>query len=315
MIELYELRQLAAFAEAGTLSEAAEVLHLSQPALSRNMKKLEEDLGISLFERSKNKLELNKNGEYALELARKLLDDADSFITRVRDFDRKSRTITLGICAPAPVWTLAPMIANLFPGMSLQTEMDREDRLLKDLKNNVYQLVVTHESPSGSQFFCKECGTESLLFGLPKDHKYAQWESLSFSEMNGENMLLMPDIGFWNFVKDRMPDSRFLTQSDRFSFNELIRASSLPFFATELGEHYQKTPPGSSSPSPTRTPPSPTTWSVKPSTRKTFTPCLQSCNGKAAPILNAVSCRSGQNILIVLKFSIKLSPHGKNTTI
>ena len=55
--------------------------------------------------------------------------------------------------------------------------------------------------------------------------------------------------------------------------------------------------------------------SVKPSTRKTFTPCLQSCNGKAAPILNAVSCRSGQNILIVLKFSIKLSPHGKNTTI
>ena len=62
--------------------------------------------------------------------------------------------------------------------------------------------------------------------------------------MNGENMLLMPDIGFWNFVKDRMPDSRFLTQSDRFSFNELIRASSLPFFATELVEHYQKTPPG-----------------------------------------------------------------------
>ena len=45
MIELYELRQLAAFAEAGTLSEAAEALHLSQPALSRNMKKLEEDLG------------------------------------------------------------------------------------------------------------------------------------------------------------------------------------------------------------------------------------------------------------------------------
>lgn len=40
MIELYELRQLAAFAEAGTLSEAAEVLHLSQPALSRNMKKI-----------------------------------------------------------------------------------------------------------------------------------------------------------------------------------------------------------------------------------------------------------------------------------
>lgn len=244
MIELYELRQLEAFAKTGTLSEAAEVLHLSQPALSRNMKKLEEELGISLFERRKNKLELNKNGEYALELARKLLDDADSFITRVRDFDRRSRTITLGICAPAPVWILAPLIANLFPDMSLQTEMDQEDRLLKDLQNNVYQLVVTHEKPDEKQFFFKECGTESLLFGLPQDHKYARRKNLSFSEMNGENMLLMPDIGFWDFVKERMPDSRFLTQSDRFSFNELIRASSLPFFATELGNRYQKTPPG-----------------------------------------------------------------------
>lgn len=39
MIELYELRQFAAFADCGTLSEAAEILHLSQPALSRSMKK------------------------------------------------------------------------------------------------------------------------------------------------------------------------------------------------------------------------------------------------------------------------------------
>ena len=42
-MELYELRQLVAFAECGTLSNAAEALHLSQPALSRNMKKLEEE--------------------------------------------------------------------------------------------------------------------------------------------------------------------------------------------------------------------------------------------------------------------------------
>ena len=63
MFELYELRQLITFAETGTLSEAAEILHLSQPALSRNMKKLEEDLGLTLFERPKKKLSLNKNGE------------------------------------------------------------------------------------------------------------------------------------------------------------------------------------------------------------------------------------------------------------
>lgn len=59
--------------------------------------------------------------------------------------------------------------------------------------------------------------------------------------MNGENMLLMGDIGFWNFVcTEKMPDSRFLTQSDRFSFNELVQASTLASFTSDLAEKYLK---------------------------------------------------------------------------
>ena len=82
------------------------------------------------------------------------------------------------------------------------------------------------------------------MFARPKDHKYANRKSLTFAEMNGENMLLMPDIGFWAFVMDKMPDSRFLTQNDRFSFNELVQASTLPSFITDLSEKHRITPPG-----------------------------------------------------------------------
>ena len=57
-------------------------------------------------------------------------------------------------------------------------------------------------------------------------------------------MLLMPDIGFWSFVLEKMPDSRFLTQNDRFSFNELIEASSLPAFVSNLSEKFNKVPEG-----------------------------------------------------------------------
>lgn len=244
MIELYELRQFVTFAETGTLSQAAEILHLSQPALSRNMKKLEDDLGITLFERKKNRLELNKNGEYVLDMAKNLLKDADAFISKVRDFDRKNRTISLGVCAPAPIWTLAPLITNTYPHMSLQTETAQEDHLLAGLRNDIYQMIVLPEKTAGNQYFCKACGQESLMFALPKGHQYARRKKLSFSDMNGENMLLMPDIGFWSFVMDKMPDSRFLTQNDRFSFNELIQASSLPSFVTDLSEKYNQTPPG-----------------------------------------------------------------------
>lgn len=240
-MELYELHQFVTFADTGTLSEAARLLHLSQPALSRNMKKLEEELSIPLFDREKNKIRLNKNGEYVLALAKKLLQDSEALIQNAREFDRKNRTIALGICAPAPVWTLAPLIANLYPHMSLQTETNTTDRLLSHLENDSYQLITLPKKPDRDSFYYKECGKEVLMFALPKGHKYAHKKSLSFDDMNGENMLLMSDIGFWTFVKDKMPDSRFLTQSDRFSFNELIQASSLPSFVTNLSEQYRDT--------------------------------------------------------------------------
>ena len=243
MLEFYELRQFVAFADAGTLSGAAEILHLSQPALSRNMKKLEDELGITLFERKKNKLELNENGKYVLKLEKELLEGADSFAAKARDFDRRNRTIALGACAPAPVWRLAPLISNVFPHMTLQTEIDDDRRLLTALENNVYQLIVTHTRPDAAQYFYKECGTETLMFALPKGHKYSRRKSLSFAEMNGENMLLMSDIGFWNFVPtEKMPASRFLVQNDRFSFNELVQASSLPSFTSDLAEKYTEVP-------------------------------------------------------------------------
>lgn len=244
MIELYILRQFVTFADAGTLSEAAEILHLSQPALSRNMKKLETDLEITLFERKKNHMSLNKNGEYVLDMARKLIEDADSFITKARDFDRKNHTISLGICAPAPMWTIAPLIANTYPHMPLQTQINQTDQLLSGLCNDIYQMIVLPEKPDENKYFSKACGQEILMFALPKGHPYAKRKKLSFSDMNGENMLLMPDIGFWSFVMDKMPDSRFLTQSDRYSFNELVQASSLPSFVTDLSERYRITPPG-----------------------------------------------------------------------
>lgn len=178
------------------------------------------------------------------EVRHYVLEDADSLSIKARDFDRKNRTIALGTCAPAPLWTVSPLIANLYPHMSLQTEMNNEKSLLTGLENQVYQLIVLHEKPADDAYFYKECGKESLMFALPKGHRYARRKTLAFAEMNGENMLLMPDIGFWAFVLEKMPDSRFLTQNDRFSFNELIEASSLPAFVSNLSEKFSKVPEG-----------------------------------------------------------------------
>ena len=71
MLNLEELKQLVAFADMGTLSKVAEEFHISTPSITRSMKNLEECLGVTLFNRSKNRIELNETGQVAVEYARK----------------------------------------------------------------------------------------------------------------------------------------------------------------------------------------------------------------------------------------------------
>ncbi|MCC8127940.1 MAG: LysR family transcriptional regulator [Clostridiales bacterium] len=101
MLNLYELQQLAAFARYGTLSKAAEELHISQPTLTRTMHHLEEEFGVSLFVHRKNRLSLNETGMKAVEYANTLLSGAEDAVTQVRRFDQSLHTILVESCTPA----------------------------------------------------------------------------------------------------------------------------------------------------------------------------------------------------------------------
>ena len=73
MLETYMIEQLAALLEHKTLSKVAEVLHISQPAISRSMQKLEDELGVKIFDRTKNRIVLNELGELAARHAQIIL--------------------------------------------------------------------------------------------------------------------------------------------------------------------------------------------------------------------------------------------------
>ena len=109
MFELYQLEQLLAVSECGTLSQAAEQMHLSQSALSRSMQRLEAELQVTLFTRQKNRIELNECGRMAVEHARRIVEQARDMAFRVQAFDRSQRTILVGSCAPAPLWEIPPL--------------------------------------------------------------------------------------------------------------------------------------------------------------------------------------------------------------
>ena len=77
-MELYQLRSFVAIAEVGQLTRAAEKLHISQPALSAQLKALEDELELTLFERTSNGMELTAAGKQMLDEAEKILSAAQA---------------------------------------------------------------------------------------------------------------------------------------------------------------------------------------------------------------------------------------------
>lgn len=234
MFELYQLEQLLAVAACGTLSNAAEQLHISQPALSRSMQRLEAELQVSLFTRQKNKIELNENGRMAVDYARKIMEQSQDMISRIQAFDRSQRTILFGACAPAPLWEIPALLSDLYPEMTISSEIRENDVLLQGLRDDVYQLIVLPFPVDEPGMICAKYGEEHLFFSLPPAHPLSGSKALYMKDLNGETMLLRNRLGFWRELTVRkMPDTRFLEQAD-VAFDELVKFSALPSFATDV---------------------------------------------------------------------------------
>ena len=235
MLEFSQLEMLIAFADQRTLSKAAETLHLSQPTLTRAMKQLEEEFRVSLFDHRKNRLTLNENGQLAVEYARKLWQEAGDMVERVRSFDRAKHTLSVGACAPAPLWDLVPRLSSLYGSLTIGSEIRECQQLIQGLNEGTYQIIVLPEQIREPNWISLPWGQEHLFFSLPEAHPLAHRQGLEMRELDGENMLVFSNIGFWQeLLMRKMPHSRFLFQSDRFSFNQLVRSSVLPCFTTDL---------------------------------------------------------------------------------
>lgn len=236
MLETNQLSQLITVADTKTLSKAAEILHISQPALTRSIQKLESELNVTLFDRQKNKITLNKTGELAVSHARRILADVEQMTQSIQAFERSLHTISIGSCAPAPIVELLYYLTEKFATMTFSSETVNPDSLVLGLKNNTYQIIITNSPVKDSEICCREFCREQLFLTIPPAHPLATKKDGIFAdELAGETMLLFKEIGIWeSFIKAKMSQTDFIIQDRDDAFNALIRASALPAFATNL---------------------------------------------------------------------------------
>ena len=235
MIETYLLEYLVAFKKYETLSAAAEHVHIAQPALSRSMKKLENTLGVSLFDRSRNKIQLNENGEFAVKYAERILALLQEMSTATAAYSHSRLLLHAGTCADGPFYYLKKQFEEHGNGIQLTHEIQSEDALIRGLMDGVYRMIFLTHPFSSKDYVCEEFCSERLFFYMPKTHPLLQPEGMFLSDLDGESFLLDANIGHWtDLLKKSMPNSRFFRQQSFDALGDVMQTSFLPAFATSI---------------------------------------------------------------------------------
>ncbi|MBR3326077.1 MAG: LysR family transcriptional regulator [Atopobiaceae bacterium] len=237
-MELEQLKQLAVIAQTGTLQAAADQLHLSQSALSRSLRRLEDDLGRPLFDRTRNSMQINDAGRLALEHAQLILAEEQ----RLRDdFDalsKRTRTVRVASVAPAPTWRLSTIILEQHPTTIIEPDVIDERTVESRLLNGTCDFAVLPRQPRLPTLRSLPLLTEELYANVPIGHVLYDRDELTFAELDGHSFLVYGGIGFWREVHERMlPFAQFVTQPDRTIFLQQVRTSDLLTFTTNAPEN------------------------------------------------------------------------------
>ena len=235
MIENYQLKQLLAFHEYGTLSAAAEHLDITEPSLSRSMKKLEEDLGIQLFERRKNRIVLNQAGLLAVDHAKQVLARVEEMELHIRALERSLHTLNIGSCALSPLMELRPKAAGLYPTLDIASSVTREGPLIRGLQKGEYNLIVLPHSLEQQGLFCQKYRTEQVYLSVSRDHPLAARSIVSLSEIDGQSFIAYKREDIWtDIIRGRLPNSRFFFQEDFDAIMSIALNSDIPTFSSDI---------------------------------------------------------------------------------
>lgn len=194
---LQELRYIVALADKGHFLRAAEACHVGQPTLSTQLKKLEEYLGVTLFERNKHQLVPTPIGAEIIERARIALDVVEQIRQLARQgHDPMDGPLRLGVIptlGPYLVPHLLPAIRNAFPKLHLFLREDLTANLLERLRQCKLDALLLALPVQGDDLESMCLCREPFVVALPNGHLLANKPCIDEVDLEGQNVLLLED--------------------------------------------------------------------------------------------------------------------------
>ncbi|MFM1859463.1 MAG: hypothetical protein RL133_963, partial [Pseudomonadota bacterium] len=190
------LRQLKIFVSAARLSsfaKAAEEMHLTAPAISMQMRDLEEDLGIPLFAKKGRGIALTSAGEYFLVYARRVLQslrEAEDMMAKLKGIETGSLTIGLVSTAKYFVPQLLAEFRKDHPGIQVVIQVRNRDQLIKLLREGEIDIAVMGKPPRDLDVRAEPFANHPHAFIAAPNHPLTKQKRIPVSTLDQEEVLV-----------------------------------------------------------------------------------------------------------------------------
>ncbi len=224
-MNLRDLKYLVALADHKHFGRAANACFVSQPTLSTQIRKLEDELGVSLVERAPRRVMLTPVGRDIAERARKIISDVEqmSEIAR-RSQDPEAGTVRLGLFPTLGPYLLPHVVPGLrkrFPRLELLLVEEKTDQILARLRDGRLDAGILALPIHDDQLHVEPLFDEPFLLAVPHDHAMAGQAALDVNELDDQHLLLLEE---GHCLRDQALDVCRLSGADE---RDGFRATSL----------------------------------------------------------------------------------------
>jgi DNA-binding transcriptional LysR family regulator len=194
-INFRQLRAFATIGRLGSFTKAADALHATQPALSAQIRELEEALGVKLFDRSTRSVTLTQAGSDLLPVVDNVLGDLGSVVARARDVARRNTGRVTIAALPSLAATLMPLaIAQMraqHPGITVVIKDALAERIIGLIRADEVDLALSSAPPVDPQLTFTPLLTDRMVAVLPAGHPLANARSVALAGLLASPIVLM----------------------------------------------------------------------------------------------------------------------------
>jgi len=192
---LTELKYIVAVSRERHFGRAAEACHVSQPTLSVAIRKLEDELGVQLFERGNTEVSVTPIGRQIVEQAHRVLEQTNT----IRELARQGKDPLAGPLRLGVIYTIGPyllphlvrrMIADA-PRMPLILQENFTVKLLESLRQGEIDVAILADPFPDAGLMTQAVYDEPFVVALPKGHPWARRKAIASTQLKSETMLLL----------------------------------------------------------------------------------------------------------------------------